>query len=153
MKKRVLFGLLSVISVSVSAQQVDDVKMFPTPKNGFVQKVIRLKPKKMEENYLVEILIGKKAEVDACNRFFLGGNLEENNLDGWGYNYYIFTTDGVVGGTLMACADNKKLEKIVYAPSQKVSYNSSLPLVVYVPSGYQVDYRIWSASNKIYTAN
>ena len=38
------------------------------------------------------------------------------------------------------------VKKFVTAPSLLVPYNSRLPIVVYVPEGYEVRYRIWNAS-------
>ena len=151
MKKIALFGIFSILSTALFAQTPNDIKMFPLAEEGMEQKVIRLEPKENEEDFMVEVMIGKKSKVDTCNRYFLGGNLEENNLDGWGYNYYTFSTNGMIGGTLMGCMDNKQVEKVVYAPSEKVRYNSKLPIVIYAPKDYQVDYRIWSASNEVNT--
>lgn len=151
MKKIILFGIFSILSTALFAQSQNDIKMFPLAEKGMEQKVIRLEPKENEDDYMVEVMIGKKSKVDTCNRYFLGGNFKENNLDGWGYNYYTFSTDGIIGGTLMGCMNNKKVQKVVYAPSEKVRYNSKLPIVIYVPKDYQVDYRIWSASNEVNT--
>ena len=119
MKKIVLFGIFSILSTALFAQIPNDIKMFPLAEEGMEQKVIRLEPKENEEDFMVEVMIGKKSKVDTCNRYFLGGNLEENNLDGWGYNYYTFSSNGMIGGTLMGCMDNKQVEKEV----NKLVYN------------------------------
>ena len=31
----------------------------------------------------------------------------------------------------------------------KINYNSKLPIVVYVPDGYSLEYRIWKANDKL----
>lgn len=49
----------------------------------------------------------------------------------------------------MGCFDNKSVEKIVHAQSLQTSYNSKLPIVVYVPKGYTLEYRIWKADEKL----
>ncbi len=152
MKKLILLPLFCIISSTTFAQMKEDIKMFPKAEKEQNQKVIRLEPKEDENNYMVEILIGKKTVTDACNNYFLIGQLEEKNLDGWGYNYYTFDTKGDVASTMKGCLTNESKEQVVYAQSQKVRYNSRLPIVIYTPKGYEVDYKIWSASEKIYHA-
>ncbi|QTV06833.1 serine protease inhibitor ecotin [Faecalibacter bovis] len=152
MKKLLLLNILTFSSITSFAQMKEDIKMFPKPDKDQVQKVIRVEPRDNENDFMIEIMIGKKTMTDSCNNHFLMGKLEENNLEGWGYSYYNFTTDGNIAGTLMGCSDNKSVEKIVYSPSEKVRYNSRLPIVIYTPKGYEVNYRIWSASDKTYNA-
>ena len=48
------------------------------------RRVIYLPKQEHEENYKVELLIGKVLEVD-CNRRMIGGTLEKT-LSGWGYD-------------------------------------------------------------------
>lgn len=152
MKKLILLTLFTIGSTQTFAQMKEDIKMFPKAEKEQNQKVIRLDPKENENDYMLEIMIGKKTTTDGCNNYFLIGKLEEKNLDGWGYNYYNFDSKGDVASTLMGCLKTKAVEKTVYAPSEKVRYNSRLPIVIYTPKGYEVNYRIWSASEKIYTA-
>lgn len=76
------------------------------------------------------------------------GSLEEETVNGWGYTYYEFNSKGDIAGTLMGCPDNKKVKKFITAQSQLFRYNSKLPIVVYVPKGMEVKYRIWEASSK-----
>ena len=152
MKKIIVFGLLSIISTPIFAQSKnEDIKMFPKVEADKEQKVIRLEPKNNEDDFMVEIMIGKKTMTDGCNNYFLMGEIKEQNLDGWGYNYYNFETKGDIASTLIGCINAKGSEKIVYAQSEKVRYNSRLPIVIYAPKGYEVNYRIWSASPEIKT--
>ena len=125
--------------------------MFPAPKYGFKQVFIKVPAKKNENNYQVEILVGKTQMVD-CNRHFMGGTIEEQNLDGWGYTYYVAETNGNVGSTMMACPDGKLTKQFVQLPSMTVRYNSKLPIVIYVPEGLEVNYKIWSAGKKVKSA-
>ncbi|MNH20233.1 Ecotin precursor [compost metagenome] len=53
--------------------------------------------------------------------------------------------------TLMACPDTAKKEAFVPVVGDGflLRYNSKLPVVVYVPEGVEVRYRIWSASDEV----
>lgn len=150
MKKILFFALLSFISTHTIAQSNDDISMFPKPVGDKVQKVIQLNPLENEEDYMVEVMIGKKIMTDGCNNYFLLGQIEEKNLDGWGYNYYNFESDGNVASTLMGCLNIKGEEKVVYAETKKVRYNSRLPIVIYAPNDVEVNYRVWKADSTIH---
>ena len=50
---------------------------------------VYLEPKEEEEDYRVELMVGKTLEVDAANRFFFAGSLEEETIEGWGFPKYI----------------------------------------------------------------
>ena len=128
-----------------------EIEMFPAPKHGFKQVFIKVPTKKNENNYKVEILVGKTEMVD-CNRHFMGGTIEEKNLDGWGYTYYVAETNGNVGSTMMACPDGKLTKQFIHLESMTVNYNSRLPIVIYVPEGLEVNYKIWSAGKKVKSA-
>ena len=152
MKLRKVFSLLALLMVMVTFAQKNmkiDYSMYPKAKDGYEQKIITLKTLPNEDNYSVEIFAGKKTLVDSCNHFFLAGVFEQKTVDGWGYDYFNFESNGNVGGTLMGCFDNKSVEKIVHAQSIQTLYNSKLPIVVYVPKGYTLEYRIWKADEKL----
>ena len=98
------------------------------------------------ETIRVEIIAGKTMQVD-CNTHFLTGTLKEEVLQGWGYTYYQFHTTGNAASTRMACPPNDKPRTaFVAAPSITVPYNAKLPLVIYTPKGYHVQYRLWQAT-------
>ncbi|MGV0947134.1 ecotin family protein [Empedobacter falsenii] len=152
MKLRKVFSVLALLMVMVTFAQKNmkiDYSMYPKAKDGYEQKIITLKTLPNEDNYSVEIFAGKKTLVDSCNHFFLAGAFEQKTVDGWGYDYFNFESNGNVGGTLMGCFDNKSVEKIVHAQSIQTLYNSKLPIVVYVPKGYTLEYRIWKADEKL----
>ena len=50
---------------------------------------------------------------------------------------------------MMACPEEEKRSAFVAVNLDDpfVSYNSKLPIVVYVPEGFVVRYRVWSADN------
>jgi len=68
-------------------------------------------------------------------------------VEGWGYTYYEEAGSSETMGTMMAPPEGAPLVKtFVTASPVHVRYNSRLPIVVYVPKGYEVRYRIWEAS-------
>lgn len=144
-----LFAMSILLSFTgmVQAQSKQDIEealeLFPKATEGMVRHVIQLGKKSDESMYKVEIIPGKVMSVD-CNHHSLMGNLEEKDLQGWGYNYYEFTSNGQTRSTMMAC--NKPNEnKFVMGQTMLIRYNSKLPIVVYAPQGYEIKYRVWKA--------
>lgn len=125
-----------------------EIKMFPDAKPGYKQVYIKVPTKKNENNLKIEVFVGKTQMVD-CNRHFMGGKIQTVNLEGWGYDYYVVESDGIIGSTKMACPDNKMTEEFVHMESKLLRYNSKLPAVVYVPEGMEVNYKIWKAGKKM----
>lgn len=119
---------------------------FPKEKKGYKRYVILLPAKgnAAEADLKLELIPGKVMPTD-CNTRSLNGKIVEKDLKGWGYTYYEFATNGTVTATMMACPDGKKVEKFVGARPEQIRYNSKLPVVVFVPEGYELKYRIWSA--------
>ncbi len=156
MKNLSLFLFATLIIGCGSSQtkeisQTMDISMFPKAKNNEVQRYISLKPLNNEENYKVELFITKEMEVD-CNQHSLQCNIEVKDLQGWGYDYYIFKSDGKTMSTMMMCPETSKTKKDIPSDSKLIRYNSKLPIVVYLPEGYKLKYKIWS-SGEVMTAN
>jgi ecotin len=116
---------------------------FPTEKEGYVRHVLLLPEINDSRERKVEIIPGKIAEVD-CNRHILSGAISSVTIDGWGYDYLVFDSNGTIASTRMACAEPPTLE-FVYGQTEFVRYNSRLPIVVFAPAGFEVRYRIWEA--------
>lgn len=146
-----LVSTTSVLLAQKNANVAKEIEMFPAPKQGYKQVFIKVPSKKNEANFKVEVFVGKTQMVD-CNRHFMSGTIEEVNLDGWGYTYYVAETNGQIGGTLMACPDGKLTKQFIHLESVTLRYNSRLPIVIYVPEDMEVNYKIWSASKKIISA-
>lgn len=145
-----LMGALASFSITMNAQNKQDIaktlEPFPQAAEGMVRHVIELKKQSDESKFTVEIIPGKTMSVD-CNHHRLMGKIEEKDVQGWGYTYYEFKSDGRTTSTMMAC--NKPNEdKFVTGETKIVRYNSKLPIVVYVPQGYEVKYRIWKADKE-----
>ncbi|MCW2271462.1 Ecotin precursor [compost metagenome] len=145
-----LFTLTLAVGTSVQAASLKDVAPYPEAEKGFTRQVIHLPQQADESAFKLEVMAGKQLQVD-CNRQHLGGSLEEKTLQGWGYSYYRLEKVMGPASTLMACPDNTRKEAFVPVVGDgfMLRYNSKLPVVVYVPDGVQVRYRIWSASAEV----
>jgi ecotin len=102
-----------------------------------------------EAAFKVELIVGKTVEVDAHNRYFFGGQISTETIQGWGFERYLVKQIGPMAGTLMAIDPKApKLARFVSLGGEPflIRYNSRLPIVVYVPAGIEVRYRIWTAS-------
>jgi ecotin len=110
--------------------------------------VLRLPKEEDESAFKVELIVGKTVRVDEENRYFFGGEIEKETIRGWGFPRYIVTKLGPMAGTLMAVdPDAPKVDRFVALGGEPylVRYNSRLPVVVYVPEGVEVRYRLWRA--------
>lgn len=142
---------MAVENGDLSQQPLEKVAPFPKAEKGMSRQVIYLPKQENEENFKVELLIGKTLEVD-CNRHMMSGNLESRTLAGWGYDYFVLAKLSAPASTMMACLDGGKRPEFVAAnlgDAAMQRYNSRLPIVVYVPKDVEVRYRIWSASETI----
>jgi ecotin len=138
-----LFVLLAATAIAA-----DNMKAFPPAEEGMIRYVISLPKQADESNFRVELIVGKTLRIDAVNRYFFGGRLEVENIAGWGFDRYVLRRLGPMAGTMMAVdPDAPKVERFVSLGGEPrlLRYNSRLPLVVYVPSGVEVRYRLWRA--------
>jgi ecotin len=140
------FALLALAAASF-APAADDLKPFPPAEEGMTRHVIRLPKQKDEAAFKVQLIVGKTVRIDAQNRYFFGGTLETENIPGWGFDRYILRKLGPMAGTLMAVDPGApEVERFISLGGETIlRYNSHLPLVVYVPAGVEVRYRLWRA--------
>lgn len=145
--KKIIAGLIMFVGVNAFAQKKTEkfeklqIEMFPKAKDGFKQVYVQLPIAKNENDLKVEFFVGEEKMLD-CNKYFLIGKVNNQDLQGWGYNYYEVESKGETGGTLMACLDQKLTKKFVSLQPETVRYNSKLPLVFYIPKDMEVRYRI-----------
>ena len=144
-----LIFLLVSLSVPVAfAADHKELKAFPKAKEGMERVVIVLPHKERgeEDSFKVELIPGKEMMSDGVNRMRLGISLISQPLKGWGYTFYEMKGKAIAMSTLMAPPRGaKKVKKFISGQSLMVRYNSRLPIVVYVPKGIEVRYRIWQA--------
>ena len=115
---------------------------------GETRFVIRLPALDDESGRRVELRIGKDLEID-CNRHWFGGNLDRETVAGWGYPMYRLVDVSGPASTMMACPEEEPGMAFVSARLDDpfIPYSSKQPIVVYVPEGFSVRYRVWSANN------
>jgi ecotin len=143
----VILGL-SALGVPVLGADHPALHVFPSARDGMERFVIVLphKDRGDEEAFRVELIVGKTMLTDGVNVVRLGSPIEPRMLAGWGYTYYEVTGLSETVSTRMAPPPGAPMvQAFVTAPPLHVRYNSRLPIVVYVPRGYEVRYRIWQA--------
>jgi len=147
MKIIACLALLAAFGIS-SAHAADNMKAFPPADAGMTRYVINLSPQQDESAFKVELIVGKTVKIDPVNRYFFGGMLETETIEGWGFDRYLLRSLGPMAGTLIAVDPNTpQVERFISLGGEPkiVRYNSRLPIVVYVPTGVEVRYRIWRA--------
>jgi ecotin len=127
-------------------QSEENLKAFPPAEAGSDRYVLQL-PEVADESLIkVELIVGKKVVVDSVNRYFYGGALKTVNIPGWGFDRFVLENLGPMAGTRIGVDPNEpKSERFVSLGGEPflIRYNSKLPVVVYVPSGVEVRYRLW----------
>lgn len=124
-----------------------NLKPYAEASEGMQRYVIELPALEDESLRKVELVVGKTVPTDGVNRHFFGGKITREVIQGWGFSYYELKAIGPMAGTMMAGPpDTPKVDTFVAVNHNLglLRYNSKLPLVVYVPEGVEVSYRLWS---------
>ncbi len=144
----ILMGALLALHGSTLAADHPELKAFPAAKDGMERVVIVLPHKERgeEDRFKIELTVGKMMQTDGVNLMRLGARIEPKPLKGWGYTFYEVNAPGPAISTMMAAPEGApKVEKLVTGTPLMIRYNSRLPVVIYVPKGYVVKHRVWSA--------
>jgi ecotin len=152
MKKTWATTVLLFLFAVPAGQATDNMKAFPPAEEGMVRYVLQLPRQADESAFKVELIVGKTVQVDEQNRYFFGGKIEEETIKGWGFTRYKVSRLGPMAGTRMAVDPNApKVVRFITIGGDPyiIRYNSRLPIVVYVPEGVEVRYRIWTAGAEI----
>lgn len=150
MKIWIYLPLIFLLYVSTTVAG-DNMKAFPSADPGMERYVLNLSQQTDESVFKVELIVGRTVEVDVQNRYFFGGQIQAENIAGWGFTRYIVRELGPMAGTMMAIDPNApKVERFISLGGRPylLPYNSRLPVVIYVPEGVEVRYRIWSAEEE-----
>ena len=122
-----------------------DLKPYPPAEKGMTRFAIFLPKLENEEDYKVELIVGKQVLADTVNHHFFEGKIETVIIEGWGYRRYVVKDLGLMMGTLIG-GTTELQKKFVALEPVLIRYNSRVPIVVYVPEGAEVRYRIWSTT-------
>jgi len=127
---------------------------YPKAPEGMERKVVFLPHKERgeEDGFQVEIVVGRTLVTDGINRYMLGGELREVDIPGWGFTYWQAEGRLVAPAQTLIGGESKPTPQFVAGPRRLVRYNSRLPLVVMVPAGCEVRWRIWKADPDFKTA-
>ena len=137
-----------LLPVLACAEEHSPLDAFPEPEQGMVRIVIPLpEMSRSDDNYSVELVVGRVIQTDGVNQVRMDAGLSPRPLEGWGYTYYEMTGSGQVASTLMAPPPGAEpVDAFVHGTPLNVRYNSRLPIVVYLPAGFEVRYRVWAAA-------
>ena len=121
-----------------------ELKAFPTQLAGHRRHVIELPALPNESEHKLELIGGKSMTVD-CNARGMDGGFQARDVPGWGYTYWVLQSKGEVRSTMMMCPPGTEKPGFVPAEPLLVRYNSKLPVVVFVPEGMALRWRVWNA--------
>lgn len=121
-----------------------ELKAFPATMPGHQRYVIELPALPDEAAHKLELIGGKAMNVD-CNARGMDGHFEMRDVPGWGYTYWVFKSAGQVRTTMMMCPPGSEKPGFVQAEPVLARYNSKLPVVVFMPEGMQLHWRVWQA--------
>ena len=152
MKKAILSVMAAALvsSCAVATEDLEKIAPYPKAESGLTRHVIQLVNQQNENNFMVELVIGKTIKAD-CNHQWFMGDLDKKTLEGWGYDYYKLDEIKGPASTMMACTKPAEDRFITtqLGDDAFVRYNSKLPIVVYAPADMDVKYRIWSTDDKL----
>jgi ecotin len=152
MVRALVTTLLLFLCAVPAGHATDNMKAFPPAGEGVVRYVVELPKQADESTFKVELIVGRMVEVDELNRYFFGGKIEMETIKGWGFPLYRVRKLGPMAGTLMAVDPNMpKVDRFIALGVDPyiIRYNSRVPIVVYVPEGAEVRYRIWTAGAEV----
>lgn len=121
-----------------------ELKAFPSSLAGHRRHVIELPALPDEADRQLELIGVKPMTVD-CNSRGMDGRFEARDVAGWGYTYWVLRSQGQVRGTLMACPPGSQRPGVAQTQGTLLRYNSKLPVVVFVPDGMGLRWRVWQA--------
>ena len=152
MIRTLVITIVLFLCVVSAGDAADNIKAFPPAGEGMVRYVVALPGQADESAFKVELIVGRMVEVDEWNRYFFGGKIEMETIKGWGFPRYTVRKLGPMAGTLMAVDPNMpKVDRFIALGVDPyiIRYNSRVPIVVYVPEGAEVRYRIWTAGAEV----
>ena len=142
-KRWTILSLL--LAMGVVAQEKDKKIQYPIPQEGWDKIEVALPAiKKGMGEYRVEFTVGFEMETDLCNPYYLIGEWTEHEVKDTDLVYFIASTKGQVVKAMNECPNEKMKSQFVGLKSNSMLHNGGQSLVVYMPEGYQLRYRLWS---------
>lgn len=151
MKSSLLIMLFWSLILTTTVRGAEENPAFPPAGEGTVRFVLPLPSQDDESLFKLELIVGKTVRIDAQNNYSFAGKIEEEK-DGRDGTLYRVTRLGPLTGTIMAVdPDAPLVDRFVTLGGDPyfIRYNSRMPVVIYVPEGAEVRYRLWSAGPEI----
>ena len=120
---------------------------YPRAPAGRERKVVLLPHKERgeEDDFRVELVVGRTIVTDGINSYRFGGRLVERNIEGWGFTYHDVEGDLKDAQSTLVGGPTNPAPRFVAGPHVTIPYNSRLPIVVMVPEGCELRWRVWRA--------
>lgn len=119
------------------------MKPYPAARPGQRRLTIHLPQKPNEASLKVELTPGRQMRVDCSVSNYIG-QLVKKTAQGWGFTYY--EVAGIRGPIQSRRCPSGQITQgfipVHIASNSVIAYNSKLPIVVYVPNGFDVKYRV-----------
>lgn len=144
-------AVLALLMAVPAVHAADPLQAFPPAEAGMVRHVLHLPRQADEAGFKLELIVGKTVPVDERNLYFFSGTIRKEDIPGWGYARYVVDGLGPMAGTRMAVDPNAPtVDRFVRLGGEPylIRYNSRLPVVVYVPDGVEVRYRVWKGEGE-----
>ncbi|KAG8348030.1 putative Ecotin [Trypanosoma vivax] len=131
--------------MSASIKKLEEYNA-PYPEPGADQSCCVIFPESKddeEDNYRLQLIPGLVLE-DSASVYCIPGEVREEIIPGWGYSYYV--VDMKQQTTLRKWVPTSQREPRFVPLTSKpfIRYNSQLPVVVYMPKGMELHYRVWT---------
>ncbi|AYU77467.1 ecotin, putative [Leishmania donovani] len=120
---------------------------YPAAAPGQVRKVIYLpqqNPTVEQQHLRVQIIPGRHENCEDGRLYKLTGSVTEETLQGWGYSYYVVKLGDIYAAHRSSSDPARVTTFVALDENPVIAYNSKLPIVVYVPEGAELRYRIWT---------
>ncbi|MDP5210829.1 ecotin family protein [Microbulbifer sp. 2205BS26-8] len=147
--KKPLFAVLILLYMT-TVQAADPLDAFPAEVEGKQRHVIQLPKVKDESRFMIELVPGRREMAD-CNLRSFTAPLRREVLAGWGYPYYVLSDLKPASGARKICAPSTTSRRFIRVRGDGLilPYSSRLPLVVYLPEGVLLKYRVWRADKNL----
>ncbi|KPA75177.1 putative ecotin [Leptomonas pyrrhocoris] len=119
---------------------------YPAAAPGQERKVIYLPsfdPRVEADHMRVQLIPGRHEDCEDGRLYNLTGTISEGTIEGWGYSYYVVTLGDIYAAHRTPADAEGATTFVAMYENPIITYNSRLPVVVYMPEGTELRYRIW----------